>query len=180
MPEPRWVDRIVVDAIHLDQIRQHGGRAGLRDENALEVALARPRQKWHYQPHTALVELAAAYAFGLSRGPAYRDGNKQVGFVVMVVFLELNGWRFTATETDVGAAAGRQTPGAMESTFPGTRAAQEFAQPLNKRYGTDEKTDDHDANPDSQQPRLTHRFGEQSDHQRHNANPESDCEPLHD
>ena len=101
MAEPRWVDRIVADAIHLDQIREHGGLAGVRDENALEAALARARQKWHYEPDTSIVELAAAYGFGLSRGHPYRDGNKRVSFVVMVVFLELNGWRFTAVEADV-------------------------------------------------------------------------------
>jgi len=98
--EPRWVDRIVVDAIHLDQIREHGGLAGLRDENALEAALARPRQKWHYEPKSSIIELAAAYGFGLSRGHPYRDGNKRVAFVAMVVFLELNGWRLTAKETE--------------------------------------------------------------------------------
>ena len=100
MREPKWVERVVVDAIHLDQIREHGGLAGLRDENALEAALARPRQKWHYEPKSDLATLAAAYGFGLSRSHPYRDGNKRVGFVVMVVFLELNGWRFTAEEPD--------------------------------------------------------------------------------
>lgn len=99
--EPRWVDRLVVDAIHFDQLREHGGLAGLRDENALEAALARPRQRWHYEPTTTIPALAAAYGFGLSRGHPYRDGNKRVSFVVLVVFLELNGWRFSARETEV-------------------------------------------------------------------------------
>lgn len=99
--EPRWVARVVVDAIHLDQIREHGGLAGIRDENALEAALARPRQKWHYEPDTSIPGLAAAYGFGLSRSHPYRDGNKRVSLVAMVVFLELNGWQFTATEPEV-------------------------------------------------------------------------------
>ena len=101
MAEPRWVARLVVDAVHLDQIREHGGLAGLRDENALEAALARPRQKWNYEPDTDLPTLAAAYGFGLSRSHPYRDGNKRVSFVVMVVFLELNGWTFEAEEIEV-------------------------------------------------------------------------------
>lgn len=101
MPEPRWVERVVVDAVHLDQIREHGGLAGLRDENALESALARPRQKWHYEKRTDLPTLAAAYGFGLCRSHPYRDGNKRVAFVVMVVFLELNGLSFDAQETEV-------------------------------------------------------------------------------
>ena len=101
MVEPRWVDRLVVDAVHLDQIREHGGLAGLRDENALEAALARPRQKWHYESKVDLAALAAAYAFGLSRSHPFRDGNKRVAFVVMVVFLELNAWSFEAQESEV-------------------------------------------------------------------------------
>lgn len=101
MPEPKWVDRVVVDVVHLDQIREHGGLAGLRDENALESALARPRQQWHYGKRSDLPTLAAAYGFGLGRNHPYRDGNKRVAFVVMVVFLELNGLMFDAQEAEV-------------------------------------------------------------------------------
>ncbi|MDE3173963.1 MAG: type II toxin-antitoxin system death-on-curing family toxin [Gemmatimonadota bacterium] len=104
MREPRWVPRVVVDAVHLDQVREHGGLAGVRDENALESALARPRQRWHYEPGSDLAALAAAYGFGLARNHPYRDGNKRIAFIVMVVFLELNGARFDATEEDVVAA----------------------------------------------------------------------------
>lgn len=91
----------MVDAVHLDQIREHGGLAGIRDEHALESALARPRQKWHYEQTTDLLSLAAAYGFGLCRNHPYRDGNKRVAFVVMAVFIELNGLVFDAAETDV-------------------------------------------------------------------------------
>ncbi len=112
MAEPRWVAWLVVDAVHLDQIREHGGLAGLRDENALESALARARQKWHYAKSPDLPTLAAAYGFALSRNHPYRDGNKRVAFVVMVTFLELNGLVFDAEEAEVVAvmlrlAAGR-------------------------------------------------------------------------
>jgi death on curing protein len=99
--EPGWIGRLVVDAVHLDQLREHGGLAGLRDEHALESALARPRQKWQYDDEADLATLAAAYGFGLCRNHPFRDGNKRVAFVVMVVFLELNGFRFDATEADV-------------------------------------------------------------------------------
>ena len=132
MSEPVWVERLVVDAVHLDQIREHGGLAGLRDEHALEAALARPRQKWNYEPATDLPTVAAAYGFGLSRSHPYHDGNKRVSFVVMVVFLELNGWTFAAEEVDVvramvALAAGSLTEKALaewvqqHSTKPGRR-----------------------------------------------------------
>lgn len=102
----------MVDAVQHQQVQEHGGLAGLRDENALESALARPRNQWHYQDTTDLPALAAAYGFGLSRNHPYRDGNKRVAFIVMVVFLELNGLLFEAKETEVVAemralAAGR-------------------------------------------------------------------------
>lgn len=99
--EPAWLTRLVVDAIHTDQLREHGGLAGLRDANLLESALARPRQRWHYEPDVDLPALAAAYAFGLVNNHPYRDGNKRLGFLALVTFLGLNGLDFDAPESEV-------------------------------------------------------------------------------
>jgi death on curing protein len=101
--EPHWLSRIVIDAIHSDQLREHGGLPGVRDENVLESALARPQQKWHYEPATDLPMLAAAYAFGLVKGHPYRDGNKRIGFLAMVTFLGINGHEFDAPDAEVVA-----------------------------------------------------------------------------
>lgn len=98
---PIWVDRIVLDAIHLDLIRTHGGLSGVRDENALESTLARPRQRWTYVRKTDLASLAATYGFGLARNHPYRDGNKRVAFLAMYVFLGLNGRELVAAEPEV-------------------------------------------------------------------------------
>src|SRR5215471_2021693 len=111
---PRWLSRVAVDAIHADQIREHGGLAGIRDENALESALARPQQKWHSAPKTDIAGLAAAYGFGLARNHPYRDGNKRIAFLAVYAFLGLNDWDLTAAEADVvvqflALAAGRLT-----------------------------------------------------------------------
>jgi death-on-curing protein len=92
---------LVVDAIHTDLLLTHGGLPGIRDEGLLESALARPRQRFDYEPSTDLSSLAASYGFGLSRNHPYVDGNKRVAFVVMAVFLGLNGMEFTADESDV-------------------------------------------------------------------------------
>ncbi len=92
---------MVVDAIHNDQLREHGGPPGVRDENVLESALARPQQKWHYSDRTDVPTLAAAYAFGLVQNHPYRDGNKRIGFLAMVTFLGVNGRDFSATEAEV-------------------------------------------------------------------------------
>ena len=99
--EPAWLSRVVVDAIRSDQIHEHGGMPGVRDENGLESALARPRQKWHYAGSTDMAALGAAYAFGLVRNHPYRDGNKRIGFLAMVTFLSVNGHAFDAADAEV-------------------------------------------------------------------------------
>lgn len=101
--EPRWLSRVVVDAIHIDQLREHGGLPGIRDENVLESALARPQQKRYYADRADVATLAAAYALGLVRNHPYRDGNKRIGFLAMVTFLGINGHELTATDADVVA-----------------------------------------------------------------------------
>jgi death-on-curing protein len=99
--KPRWPNRVVVDAIHADQIREHGGLPGIRDETVLESALARPLQKWQYQDDVDVPLLAAAYAFGLVTGHPYRDGNKRIGFLAMATFLGINGHGLDATDAEV-------------------------------------------------------------------------------
>lgn len=102
-PEPLWLSRVVVDAVHNDQLREHGGLPGVRDETVLEAALARPKQKWHYGEHADISVLAAAYAFRLVKDHPYRDGNKRIGFLAMVTFLELNGHKMDASDAEVVA-----------------------------------------------------------------------------
>jgi death-on-curing protein len=97
------LSRVVVDAIHNDQLREHGGLRGIRDENVLESALARPQQKWHYVDQTDLPRLAAAYGFGLVKNHPYRDGNKRIGFLAMVTFLGMNSHELVATDAEVVA-----------------------------------------------------------------------------
>jgi death-on-curing protein len=105
---------MVVDAIHADQIREHGGLLGLRDENALESALIRPRHKWLYEEATDLASLGAAYAFAFARNHPYNDGNKRVALVAMLTFLAINEQDVNADDDDVlttilALAAGRVT-----------------------------------------------------------------------
>jgi death-on-curing protein len=101
MKEPRWITRIVVDAVHFDQLREHGGLTGIRDENALESALARARNKWAHNKKSDLADLAAAYGFALTTSHPYRDGNKRIGFLTMFIFLGLNGYLLSAPEAEV-------------------------------------------------------------------------------
>lgn len=91
----------MVDAIYADQLQQHGGRPGVRDENALESALARARHKWAYDPSADYAVLAAAYGYGLATSHPYTDGNKRIAFLAMYVFLGVNGHELDAPETEV-------------------------------------------------------------------------------
>lgn len=100
-PEPRWLSATLVRAVHADQVRQHGGSLGLRDHDLLQSALARAQNRWYYEADAELVDLAAAYGFGLVRNHPFMDGNKRVAFQAMYVFLGLNGWRITAEEPEV-------------------------------------------------------------------------------
>ena len=95
------MSRLVVDTIHFDLLRAHGGMQGIRDEDGLESALARARQHLAYEPSSDHAELAAAYGFGVARNHPFNDGNKRVAFVVMGVFLGLNGFEIEAPEAEV-------------------------------------------------------------------------------
>ncbi len=101
MKEPRWLDALMIRAIHTSQIREHGGSIGLRDKDLLESALARPRHRFQHQPDADLSDLAASLGFGLARNHPFVDGNKRVAFQSMYVFLSLNGLRIDADEPDV-------------------------------------------------------------------------------
>jgi death on curing protein len=91
----------MVGAIHFDQRQRHGGKRGVRDEGLIQSALARPGSKWAYESRSDLATLAAAYGFGLAKNHGFVDGNKRVAFMVMYVFLGLNGYEINATEEEV-------------------------------------------------------------------------------
>lgn len=111
MREPVWIDEPDVHAIHERVLAEHGGAAGLRDQKLLQSALGRPRQHFAYAESPTIIEMGALYAAGIVRNHPFVDGNKRTGFVIGVLFLELNGYAFTATEEDatqavLGLAAG--------------------------------------------------------------------------
>lgn len=94
-----WVERSVLLAVHDEQLAEHGGAVGLRDEGLFDSALARPLNLAAYgEPDTA--DLAASYAVGLAKNHPFVDGNKRTAFVAMELFLALNGTELTAGDTD--------------------------------------------------------------------------------
>ena len=99
--EPQWITPTMAMTIHADQIRQHGGAAGIRDQGLLEAALGRPRNRWHYDPGADLPALAATYATAMAGTHPLIDGNKRTAFQVMYVFAGLNGVRIVASQFEV-------------------------------------------------------------------------------
>jgi death on curing protein len=109
--EPLWIEERDALAIHDRLLALHGGAAGLRDHGLLESALARPRQHHTYAGTSDVIALAALFTSGIVRSHPFVDGNKRTGFVIGVLFLELHGYDFEASEEDatqavMGLAAG--------------------------------------------------------------------------
>ena len=94
-----WVVRETVLSLHDQSLVEYGGGAGIRDEGLLDSALHKPEQLFHYGKPT-IFDLAASYGFGIVKNHPFIDGNKRAGFVVAIVFLELNGYHFHASEAD--------------------------------------------------------------------------------
>ncbi len=111
-----WIDERDALAIHDRSLLLHGGAAGLRDRGLLASALARPRRLEAYGETVDVVDLAAAYTGGLVRNHPFVDGNKRTGFVVGIVFLELNGARFTASEEAATQAVLGLAAGTLDAT----------------------------------------------------------------
>lgn len=99
MKKPEWVLPETALAIHERLLAEFGGLSGVRDQGGLESALARPQQLFHYGKCSPF-DLAAAYAFGIVRNHPFFDGNKRLGLTVAILFLELNGYRFAASEAE--------------------------------------------------------------------------------
>ena len=104
MTEPAWIDERDVLALHDRLLALDGGAPGLRDPGLLQSALARPRQLHAYGDDPDIIDMAAAYIAGIVRNHPFIDGNKRTGFLIGILFLELNGYRFTATEESAAQA----------------------------------------------------------------------------
>jgi death on curing protein len=102
--EPLWIEERDVLTIHDRLLALHGGPQGLRDPGLLQSALARPRQHHSYASSASIIELAALYTAGIVRNHPFVDGKKRTGFVVGILFLELNGFAFTASQEDATQA----------------------------------------------------------------------------
>ena len=89
--EPHWISEPMLAAIHAQQIERYGGTHGFIDPNVVQSALARPINRWHYDPDADFADLAAAYLVGFTRSQGFLDGNKRTGLACALVYLHING-----------------------------------------------------------------------------------------
>ena len=94
-----WIDSRAIIAIHDEQLAEHGGAAGTRDQGLLASALSRPINLAAYEKPDAAA-FAASYAVGLAKNHPFVDGNKRSAFVALELFLALNGFELNANDVD--------------------------------------------------------------------------------
>ena len=121
-----WIDPAVLDAVHEEQLAEHGGAPGVRDIGLFESALARPRNLVAYGDPDAAA-LAAAYGHGLARNHPFIDGNKRTAFVAVELFLAINGFELQAYDPDCVLT--------MLSLAGGTLSEADFADWIRQHIG---------------------------------------------
>ncbi len=114
MTEPIWIEKHDALTLHDRLLALYGGAVGLRDDTLLISALARPLQLHAYADAPDIIDMATAYAAGIVRNHPFVDGNKRTGFVVSTLFLELNGYRFTASEEEAAQAVLKLASGMLD------------------------------------------------------------------
>lgn len=95
----RWIDKRALVRLHDESLAMHGGPSGIRDENLLDSALARPQHLAAYGTPD-IAELAASYGVGFAKNHPFVDGNKRAAFLAVGIFLMVNGFRLTATQVE--------------------------------------------------------------------------------
>jgi death-on-curing protein len=96
-----FLDKDLVVAIHDDQILSFGGTLGFLNESLLDSALGQPKITLHFFQDATIYDLAAIYGYHICKNHAFRDGNKRTACAAMMVFLEYNGLRITASKDEI-------------------------------------------------------------------------------
>jgi death-on-curing protein len=130
MTAVKFLTRPLVESLQQMQIERFGGLAGLRDEGALESALARPINKAHYGCDD-IIELAAAYLFGLAKNHAFIDGNKRIAIVTAGVFLMENGYSLETSDANLYEFVLAVAAGEIDEDGA-TRFLRDFSVPLTR------------------------------------------------
>jgi death-on-curing protein len=93
----RYLTFAEVLELHQSVLERWGGAGEIRDINALESALAQPRQSFgDADLYPDLPSKAAALCFSPVLNHPFIDGNKRIGHAAMEVFLMVNGHELRA------------------------------------------------------------------------------------
>ena len=87
--------------LHEAIYERYGGSCGVLNEGMLDSALQAPFQTFGGEelfPDTK--DKIMRLAYGLIKNHSFRDGNKRIGALVLLVLLELNGWHVDATNEE--------------------------------------------------------------------------------
>lgn len=77
--------------LHDEMLKRYGGLPGIRDKNLLWSAIDAPKAAMFGQEmYPSVYEKAAAYLYHLICNHPFNDANKRTGYVVTLVFLEVN------------------------------------------------------------------------------------------
>ncbi len=98
-----WLDRLAIELLHSENIADHGGLPGLRDEALLEGALARPQNLHAYEGLEDVFALGACYGVALAKNHPFNDGNKRAAFTACILIVEMNGWRVEADQAEAAS-----------------------------------------------------------------------------
>ena len=98
----RLPEKRIILQVHSVAIATFGGVPGIRNDDGLESALARPHNLLAYSGSEVTVfQAAAAIASGISRNHPFLDGNKRAAFLAAYSVLWMNGYFLDAAERHV-------------------------------------------------------------------------------
>ncbi|MDD3952524.1 MAG: type II toxin-antitoxin system death-on-curing family toxin [Lentisphaeria bacterium] len=112
--EPFFLTFAEIIEIHNYQIEHFGGLPGLRDIELLKSAIGMPSATFGgAYLHPTILEMASAYLYHLVENHAFVDGNKRVGAMAALIFLDLNDYDFEASNEDFTAMVLQVASGKM-------------------------------------------------------------------
>jgi death-on-curing protein len=92
----------IIVAMHDALIAQSGGLDGIRDANILDASINSPFHTFDGQYlYPTLQAMAAHLAFSLIKNHPFLDGNKRIGVLSMLVFLDINDLPVTCNDSEL-------------------------------------------------------------------------------
>jgi death-on-curing protein len=101
--------------LHMRLVQETGGAHGIRDLALLQSAVARPQATFDGKDlYPILHAKAAALMHSIIENHPMVDGNKRLGVASAGIFLQLNGWRLAATNTELAVFTLRVAQGEVD------------------------------------------------------------------